>query len=75
MHCYAVFLHCIIGDVQDEIFDMVRPADPLKITLEELKASKQGHTILFMLVDCNAFYQYDNVSTLCSHPSAVGMWC
>ena len=49
------------ADVQDEIFDMVTPENPYQITLEELRRSKQGHTILFMLVDCNAFWQYDNV--------------
>lgn len=40
---------------------MVTPAHPHRITLEELKKSKQGHIITFMLVDCNAFWQYDNV--------------
>lgn len=52
------------ADVQDEIFDMAHPVDPLRITLPDLLACKQGHTILFMLVDCNAFWQYDNRESL-----------
>ncbi len=40
---------------------MVHPVDPLHITLNDLKDCKQGHIVLFMLVDCNAFWQYDNV--------------
>nr|GEV53842.1 probable serine/threonine-protein phosphatase 2A regulatory subunit B'' subunit TON2 [Tanacetum cinerariifolium] len=34
-----------IEDVQDEIWDMVKPADPLRITLSDLLALKQGGTI------------------------------
>nr|GFB24654.1 probable serine/threonine-protein phosphatase 2A regulatory subunit B'' subunit TON2 [Tanacetum cinerariifolium] len=34
-----------IEDVRDEIWDMVKPADPLRITLSDLLAFKQGGTI------------------------------
>jgi hypothetical protein len=59
---------------QDEIFDMVHPADPFRITLEDLKSCKQGHTIVFMLVDCNAFWQYDNVSAALPMVLSRGWW-
>ena len=49
---------------QDEIYDMVHPADPLKITFEDLTASKMGATVLFMLVDANGFWQYDHRESL-----------
>jgi len=47
-------------DVQDEIFDMVRPKNPTYITLDDLVESKIGGTVLAMLVDAFAFYNYDH---------------
>mmetsp|Transcript_42560 Transcript_42560/g.100151 ORF Transcript_42560/g.100151 Transcript_42560/m.100151 type:complete len:313 (+) Transcript_42560:319-1257(+) len=49
-----------VVDVKDEIFDMVKPADPLKITLEDLEKSNVGGTVISMLIDMQAFYEYDN---------------
>jgi len=46
--------------VCDEIFDMARPADPAKITPEDLARSKQAHTVISMLVDVDGFLAYDN---------------
>ena len=47
-------------DVKDEIFDMVRPKDPNYIVLDDLIGSKIGGTVLSMLVDTYAFYNYDH---------------
>nr|GEZ37985.1 RNA-directed DNA polymerase, eukaryota [Tanacetum cinerariifolium] len=41
-----------IEDVRDEIWDMVKPADPLRITLSDLLAFKQGVTIGNFLKAC-----------------------
>jgi Ca2+-binding EF-hand superfamily protein len=47
-------------DVKDEIFDMVKPEDPGRITKEDLERCGQGGTILSMLIDAAAFWRYDN---------------
>ena len=62
-----------IEDVCDEIFDMVKPKDPNKITFEDLASSGVGETVMSLLVDMEAFYQYDNRESLIaqgSHASA-----
>ncbi|CAN0210046.1 unnamed protein product [Ectocarpus sp. 12 AP-2014] len=51
-------------DVKDEIFDMVKPADPTFITLADLLASGAGHTVVSMLIDTNGFWTYDNRESL-----------
>lgn len=40
--------------LQDEIFDMVKPADPLKITLQDL-INRLGFIPLWQKVICNRF--------------------
>uniref|UniRef100_A0A8C4XCN9 Protein phosphatase 2, regulatory subunit B'', gamma n=1 Tax=Erpetoichthys calabaricus TaxID=27687 RepID=A0A8C4XCN9_ERPCA len=47
-------------DVKDEIFDMVRPKDPYKITLQDLVNSNQGDTVVSILIDINSFWVYEN---------------
>merc|ERR1712098_300291 len=47
-------------DVSDEIFDMAKPLDPLRITLADLLRCGVGDTIVTMLTDYNGFWQYDN---------------
>lgn len=47
-------------DVKDEIFDMVRPADPYKITLQDLVSCGQGDTMISILIDLNGFWTYEN---------------
>ncbi|KAJ9589488.1 hypothetical protein L9F63_017305 [Diploptera punctata] len=42
-------------DVKDEIFDMVRPADPYRITLKDLLNCGQGDTMISILIDLNGF--------------------
>eukprot|EP00397_Hematodinium_sp_SG-2012_P020602 GEMP01021237.1.p1 GENE.GEMP01021237.1~~GEMP01021237.1.p1 ORF type:complete len:481 (+),score=103.52 GEMP01021237.1:142-1584(+) len=49
-----------VEDVKDEIYDMVRPKNPNYITLADLYACKVGGTIISMLIDTQAFWQYDN---------------
>ena len=61
--------NCTVADVKDEIFDMVKPADPMVITLKDLVDCKVGETIVGMLTDANAFYQYDRREQLMSHES------
>lgn len=53
-----------IEDVRDEIWDMVKPADPLKITLADLLACKQGGTVASMLIDVRGFWAHDNRENL-----------
>ena len=50
----------ITADVVDEIFDMVKPKDPTKITYDDLRDSKQAHTVISMLTDVAGFLAYDN---------------
>jgi serine/threonine-protein phosphatase 2A regulatory subunit B'' len=45
--------------VKDEIFDMVKPQDELRITFNDLVRSNVGHTVVSMLIDVNGFYAYD----------------
>jgi serine/threonine-protein phosphatase 2A regulatory subunit B'' len=49
-------------DVKDEIFDMLRPADPLKITLADLLSAGVADTVVGIMTDYNGFYLYDQVS-------------
>ncbi|XP_025611511.1 probable serine/threonine-protein phosphatase 2A regulatory subunit B'' subunit TON2 isoform X2 [Arachis hypogaea] len=53
-----------IEDVRDEVWDMVKPADPLKITLADLLACKQGGTVASMLIDVRGFWAHDNRENL-----------
>ncbi|PIK41335.1 putative serine/threonine-protein phosphatase 2A regulatory subunit B'' subunit gamma [Apostichopus japonicus] len=48
------------ADVKDEIFDMVRPSDPLHITLQDLIQSNHGETVVNILTDLNGFWTYEN---------------
>ncbi|KAM4724315.1 serine/threonine-protein phosphatase 2A regulatory subunit B'' subunit gamma [Anableps anableps] len=51
-------------DVKDEIFDMVKPKDPYKITLQDLVNSCQGDTVVSILIDLNGFWTYENREVL-----------
>ncbi|KAG9447160.1 hypothetical protein H6P81_013288 [Aristolochia fimbriata] len=53
-----------IEDVRDEIWDMVKPVDPLRRTLSDLLACKQGGTVASMLIDVRGFWAYDNRENL-----------
>ncbi|XP_064622288.1 serine/threonine-protein phosphatase 2A regulatory subunit B'' subunit gamma-like isoform X2 [Lineus longissimus] len=56
-------------DVKDEIFDMIKPADPLKITLQDLINSGQGDTVVSILIDLNGFWTYENREVLVAETS------
>ncbi|KAK4491079.1 hypothetical protein RD792_001801 [Penstemon davidsonii] len=53
-----------IEDVRDEIWDMVKPGDPLAISLADLLACKQGGTVASMLIDVRGFWAHDNRENL-----------
>jgi len=53
-----------VEDVKDEIFDMVKPRDPLQITLADLVRSGQGDTVVSILTDLNGFWSYENREVL-----------
>lgn len=55
-----LFLAC----PQDEIFDMVKPKDPYKITLQDLVNSCQGDIVTSILIDLNGFWTYENREVL-----------
>ena len=57
-------------DVKDEIFDMVRPEDPLRITLKDLISCGNGDTVVSILVDLNGFWTYENREVLISDPES-----
>uniref|UniRef100_A0A8C4WVT6 Protein phosphatase 2, regulatory subunit B'', gamma n=1 Tax=Eptatretus burgeri TaxID=7764 RepID=A0A8C4WVT6_EPTBU len=60
--CLNVFaLNCFF---RDEIFDMVRPKDPLHITLQDLINCRQGDTVVSILIDLNGFWTYENREVL-----------
>nr|XP_023017947.1 serine/threonine-protein phosphatase 2A regulatory subunit B'' subunit gamma-like [Leptinotarsa decemlineata] len=56
-------------DVKDELFDMVRPKDPQKITLADLLACGQGDTFVSILIEFHGFWAYENREALSSEPS------
>ncbi|XP_073526625.1 uncharacterized protein [Phyllobates terribilis] len=53
-----------IEDVRDEIWDMVKPSDPLRISLSDLLGCKQGGTVASMLIDVRGFWAHDNRENL-----------
>ena len=55
-------------DVSDEIFDMCRPADPYRITLDDLIRSGQGETVISILSDLNGFWSYENREMILQDP-------
>ena len=52
-HKQSVEVNCL--DVCDEIFDMVQPVDPCRITLKDLISCGVGDTIVSMLIDVTEF--------------------
>jgi len=51
-------------DVIDEIYDMVTPKDPERMTLQDLVKSTYGDVCLHMLGEGHSFYCYDNRESL-----------
>ncbi|XP_064403280.1 serine/threonine-protein phosphatase 2A regulatory subunit B'' subunit gamma-like isoform X2 [Halichondria panicea] len=58
-------------DVKDEIFDMVKPSDPYRITLQDLLNSGQGETVISILIDLNGFWTYENREVLLAEAQDV----
>ena len=52
--------HIKFEDVQNEIFDMIKPSHPWKITLQDLIQSGQGETVVNILIDLDGFWTYEN---------------
>jgi hypothetical protein len=52
------------ADVKDEIFDMVTPPEPGRITLRDLLNCGLADVICGMLVDGQCHYEYDNRESL-----------
>jgi Ca2+-binding EF-hand superfamily protein len=50
----------LFDDVKDEIYDMVKPKDPFKITLQDLIRSRCGDVVVSILTDFNGFWMYEN---------------
>jgi hypothetical protein len=55
-----------VSDIIGEIYDMaaVNEENAKGITLSDLQKCGQGHTIVAMLLDVAAFWQYDNRESL-----------
>ena len=51
-------------DVIDEIYDMVTPKHPERITVQDLVHSGYGDVVLHMLGEAHSFYCYDNREAL-----------
>ena len=61
-------------DIKDEVFDMVKPADPLRITLQDLVNCGQGDTVVSILIDLTGFWTHENREVLVAEgddPAAV----
>lgn len=51
-------------DIKNEIFDMVKPADPLRITYKDLLRSGRGDVVMSILTDVKGFVAYENRENL-----------
>eukprot|EP00897_Mesotaenium_endlicherianum_P007983 jgi/Mesen1/7212/ME000371S06298 len=60
----------LIEDVKDEVWDMVKPRDPLRITLEDLVECRHGDTVVSMLIDVGGFWAHDNRENLVAQQDA-----
>jgi hypothetical protein len=59
-----------LRDIQDEIYDMVKPVDPFKITLYDLINSGHGETVTNILIDLNSFWSHENRESIQVEPSS-----
>mmetsp|Transcript_9407 Transcript_9407/g.20601 ORF Transcript_9407/g.20601 Transcript_9407/m.20601 type:complete len:318 (+) Transcript_9407:3-956(+) len=64
--------NCTVEDVQGEIFDMVKPQNEMYITLNDLIRCKVGDTVVGMLTDVHAFWQYDRREQFIAHEPSEG---
>ncbi|TGZ63018.1 hypothetical protein CRM22_007124 [Opisthorchis felineus] len=54
------------NDILNEIFDMVKPANPNYITLDDLLRSGKGDTVVSVLTDLQGFWAHENREMLMS---------
>ncbi|XP_030758621.1 serine/threonine-protein phosphatase 2A regulatory subunit B'' subunit gamma-like [Sitophilus oryzae] len=55
-------------DVKDELFDMVKPKDREKITLNDLITCGQGDTFVSILIEFHGFWAHEHRETISSEP-------
>ncbi|XP_050529948.1 serine/threonine-protein phosphatase 2A regulatory subunit B'' subunit gamma-like [Daktulosphaira vitifoliae] len=56
-----------LEDIKDEIFDMIKPEQPDRITLKDIVRSGMGQTLVNILVDVNGFWSYEFRETIASN--------
>lgn len=56
-----------LDDIKDEIFDMIMPENPTKITLKDMIRSGMGHILVNILIDVNGFWSYEFRETLAAN--------
>ncbi|KAK9890980.1 hypothetical protein WA026_013318 [Henosepilachna vigintioctopunctata] len=56
-------------DVKDELFDMVRPKHPERITLEDLLMCGHGDTFISILIEFHGFWAYENREAVTAEPA------
>jgi hypothetical protein len=61
----------VVEHVVLEIFDMLSVNSATGATCEDLIRSKQGHTVVTMLLDVNGFWRYDNRESLMSNGAST----
>ncbi len=59
-----------LGDIQNEIFDMVKPEHPHRISLNDLIRCGQGEVVVNILIDLNGFWTHENRETFGSEQSS-----
>eukprot|EP01083_Nonionella_stella_P090751 253584_1 len=50
----------LVEDVMNEIFDLLKPPDPHRITLSDFRRARCGAIVIDMLTDTHGFINYDN---------------
>ena len=48
------------NDIKDELYDMIKPEKPDRITLKDLCRSGQGDVLVSVLIDLNGFWTHEN---------------
>ncbi len=59
-----------LGDIQNEIFDMVKPEHPHKISLNDLIRCGQGEVVVNILIDLIGFWTHENRESSSSEQSS-----
>jgi serine/threonine-protein phosphatase 2A regulatory subunit B'' len=59
-----------LRDIQDEIYDMIKPIDQYRIALADLINSGHGETVTNILIDLNSFWTHENRESLVAEPQS-----